>query len=429
MTSKQQPGAASRNNQVLMFIIHADGFSLDWQEPGEAVDPELVRAQTALFAAFQENPDQALFDLAFIDLKTLLSTSSRYFGMLSHQFIEQLAARPEREFLREKIDLNLTPEAAESLAGQAPFMNGLEVLDVEWIHRIWQRLHLAFAREIGQYPGTVAEYLTSRHATVQSVGRICFHLVENKRDSPPFAFLATYVNEVEMTGKVRHLPLKNALLEYKNDQKRLLDLLSTVYRAAEKSVFVSQLVDSGEIFQPIGLTSQEAYRFLKDIPVFEESGIVCRMPDWWKRRSGSARVSITIGSREPSRVGFGALVDFQVNLNLGDMQMSADELRQLLAEADGLMLIKGRWVEVDHEKLKLALQTYERTLIKMNADGLTLAEAFRLQLHTGKDLADDESSEALEVSQGIWLQSFLKQLASSNTLTQISTGEIGRAHV
>ena len=73
-----------------MFIIHADGFSLDWQEPGEAVDPELVRAQTALFAAFQENPDQALFDLAFIDLKTLLSTSSRYFGMLSHQHIRKL---------------------------------------------------------------------------------------------------------------------------------------------------------------------------------------------------------------------------------------------------------------------------------------------------------------------------------------------------
>lgn len=263
---------------------------------------------------------------------------------------------------------------------------------------------------------------------VKSVGRICFHLVENKRDTLPFAFLATYVNEVEMTGKVRHLPLKNALLEYKDDQTRLLNLLSTVYRSAEKSTFVSQLVDSGEIFQPIGLTSQEAYRFLKDIPAFEESDIVCRMPDWWKRRSSSTRVSITIGSREPSRIGFSALVDFQVNLSLGGLQLSADELRLLLSEADGLMLIKGRWVEVDHEKLKLALQAYERTMKKINADGLTLAEAFRLQLHAGNDLADDETGETLEVSQShLFKHQLLSQLKSADDHAK-ADDQVGQPH-
>ena len=32
----------------------------------------------------------------------------------------------------------------------------------------------------------------------------------------------------------------------------------------------------------------EAYRFLKDVPVLEESGMLVRLPDWWKKRPAPA---------------------------------------------------------------------------------------------------------------------------------------------
>jgi len=62
----------------------------------------------------------------------------------------------------------------------------------------------------------------------------------------------------------------------------LLNLLSPVQRAAEKSGFVRDLVESGRIFKALPWTPTEAFRFLKDAPMCEEAGIIVRLPDWWK---------------------------------------------------------------------------------------------------------------------------------------------------
>ena len=79
--------------------------------------------------------------------------------------------------------------------------------------------------------------------------------------------MATYSTVMGNDGKIKHLPLKNALIEYKNDNVKLMELLSTVNKASKKSTFISGLVDSGEIFHPIGLSQEEAFIFLKEIPI------------------------------------------------------------------------------------------------------------------------------------------------------------------
>lgn len=90
-------------------------------------------------------------------------------------------------------------------------------------------------------------------------GRVYFHLVESRRDDYPFAFLATYAGEVLAIGSARHLPLKNALMEYGENSHKLLELLATVNKAARQSSFVFELLESGEIFHPIGLYADEAH--------------------------------------------------------------------------------------------------------------------------------------------------------------------------
>jgi len=71
---------------------------------------------------------------------------------------------------------------------------------------------------------------------------------------------------------------------------------------SEKSAFVAGLVSSGEIFHPIGISSDEAYVFLKEIELYEEAGIICRIPNWWKSRRSAIKLSVSVGSREPSRL-------------------------------------------------------------------------------------------------------------------------------
>jgi non-specific serine/threonine protein kinase len=53
------------------------------------------------------------------------------------------------------------------------------------------------------------------------------------------------------------------------------------------------------------------------VPVFEHSGVLVRLPDWWKRRP-RPRVSVTIGSKRQKKFDSTAMLDFQVQLALGD---------------------------------------------------------------------------------------------------------------
>ena len=406
-----------------MAIILPDGWTFDWQTTAEPLDDRQAEAQQSLYRAFLDHPDQALYDLAFLDAALLKTPSSQYLALVSRQFISQVARRPEREFLREALRVDLTPEEGSDLVGQAPYMNGIEHLDTAWLRRTWQRLLAVYAKEIKDYTGTVAEYLSGRHAAVQASGRIYFHLVESRQLSRPFAFMATYADGVDQAGQASHLPLANALREYRSDRNKLLNLLSTVHRAADRSAFIKELLDTGEIFQPLGLTAAEAYTFLKEIPLYEASGIICRMPDWWKKRASAARVSVTIGSHAPSKVGLDTLVDFNVSIALGDLQLTEEELRQLLAETEGLVLIKGRWVEVDHERLQAVLQAYEQAGKNAGSGGLGLIEAMRLQLQTAKDRADVGSGTVVEINHGAWLQSFLKQMAAADVTETVSCGD------
>ena len=104
--------------------------------------------------------------------------------------------------------------------------------------RLWDELEAQVHAAIAQTPGGAAAYLKSCNPLWNAVGRVTFHLAENKRNpAHPFAFLATYTNRVSEQGKVQHLPLGRALEEYAGAKNRaaLAALLSPVQRAAEQS--------------------------------------------------------------------------------------------------------------------------------------------------------------------------------------------------
>ncbi len=64
-------------------------------------------------------------------------------------------------------------------------------------------------------------YLKSCNPVWNAVGRVTFHLAENKRNPAyPFAFLATYTHRISEQGKVQHLPLGRALEEYAGAKNR-----------------------------------------------------------------------------------------------------------------------------------------------------------------------------------------------------------------
>ena len=82
--------------------------------------------------------------------------------------------------------------------------------------------------------------LQKKSQDVRVPERIYFHIVENREDDAPFAFMATYATR-DQNGVVRHMPLSYALTEFKSEREKLLTLLSCLNRVGDVSPFLGDL--------------------------------------------------------------------------------------------------------------------------------------------------------------------------------------------
>jgi hypothetical protein len=81
--------------------------------------------------------------------------------------------------------------AATVLSG--PPIRGLEYLNAELLKEWWADLSILVRKEVQASGHGVQEYLRERNPLWRAVGRVSFHLAENKRDPDyPFAFMASY---------------------------------------------------------------------------------------------------------------------------------------------------------------------------------------------------------------------------------------------
>jgi non-specific serine/threonine protein kinase len=144
-------------------------------------------------------------------------------------------------------------------------------------------------------------FLQSVNPLWHLLGRVTFHVAENKRDeSCPFAFLATFTSRLSGQARLQHIPLAEALKLYAaaNDREKLESLLEPVRRAAAKSPVVRELLDTKQLFAPQAWTIRQTYRFLTESVAMEEAGVVVRMPNWWSaRQPPRPQVRVKIGGK------------------------------------------------------------------------------------------------------------------------------------
>ena len=241
-------------------------------------------------------------------------------------------------------------------------MQGAEYLTEAALQDVWRDLDAWVRGQVASFGQGLSGFLKQRAPLWHQVGRVCFHLAENRRDPEyPFAFLATYAPSLAGGARVQYQPLSKALQQYAGakDKKALVKLLSPVHLASQTSPFVKELVESGDIYQPLAWTPRQAYRFLKEVPVFEQSGVLVRLPDWWKKRP-RPRVGVTIGNKRQKKFDATAMLDFKVQLALGDAGAYRSRMAELLAAEEGLVLLRGQWVEVDRDKLTEALDHWKK---------------------------------------------------------------------
>jgi non-specific serine/threonine protein kinase len=308
-------------------------------------------------------------------------------------------------------------------------MKGAEYLTATVLQSLWQELDNAFGVELSESKCGVQDFLKRRNAAWNLVGRVHFNLAENRKDAAaPFAFLATYTTRLSAHAKAQHLPLGQALREYAGaaNKDRLLSLLLPVQRASENCSWLKAMVDAGEIFHPLRWRPSEAMQLLRDVPQLESAGVVVRMPATWQaNRPPRPQVTAKVGGKVLSGVGQDALLDFRMEVTLNGETLSAAEVRELLAKSDGLALVRGRWVEVDRERLSRMMEYFGQVERTASESGISLREAMRMLAGADVDAGgEDAATEAdwAKVVAGPWLAQTLKGLRSPEGLAGIDPG-------
>lgn len=391
-------------------------------------DGDNVGQHPTLTEAFQRGSGHGLL---YLDIAAGLFTEQEsfvYWKDFARRYLSLFAATPnleQRDLGNDPIAIPIPEDELYRREATAPPMRGAEYIDRDCLLQLWREMEEALRTEIIEFKKDIPSFFAARHSNWSLLGRVCFHLAENKNsEETPFAFLATYVHQATKDGKPQHLPLSRALDEYAGGKHKqaLLRLLGPIHRASLESPLLKGFIDSGDIFQTLAWTPQETHQFLQQIPIFEKAGIVVRVPNWWKAKQlRTPQVAIRIGETKASGVGFDALLDFSMSVVIGDDELNDQDIRDLLSRSENLVFFKGQWIEVDQVKLNDLLAKWKK-VAKTVGNGVSFAEGMRLLAGVTSALTpnDDVPNEPqARVISGSWLTATLEEIRDPSANKQL----------
>jgi len=193
----------------------------------------LVSASAAqrILEAFRFGRGHGVLQLGAGELGRDLDPTLSYWREIGQVFIARVcrAFDPANPTHQDLLIPDVAPDEIEAFLQSVPPMWGAEFISPTLLLELWSEIGQALALEAARFKEGIKGYLENQNSVWHVVGRVCFHLAENKRDPRyPFAFMATYVHKVSRHAQPQHLPLGRALEKYAGakNRKTLLALLS-----------------------------------------------------------------------------------------------------------------------------------------------------------------------------------------------------------
>ncbi|MFI4918740.1 MAG: DEAD/DEAH box helicase [Legionellales bacterium] len=357
---------------------------------------------TEIIDAFTQSQEQGLLQLLTLKVDAHWSMAMKYWRNYLAQYVNQLCHYASAEnYTGERIPApNLDHLQAWLL--KMPPMPGSEYCTPETMTFIWSAFDDWCRVQIVNNPQGVAGFLGEQLPAWQQVGRVCFHLAENKQDTDyPFAFIATYAASMTGSREIQYKQLNKALQEYASntDKQALYNLLKPIHEAAKQCEWVRELVDSQDIYHPMAWTPEEAYQLLLSVQQLESCGLIVKCPNWWKKRS-KPKVQITIGNKNGSHFNADTLLNFDIHIALDGEPLTAEEWNAIVQAKTGLIILRGQYIEVSQEKLQQALSHWQTVQSSFGRDGVSFIEGMRL-LAGARDLVGADFAEELHEWSGI----------------------------
>ncbi|HUC93742.1 MAG TPA: DEAD/DEAH box helicase [Paenibacillus sp.] len=181
----------------------------------------------------------------------------------------------------------------------------------------------------------------------------------------------------------------------------------------------------------LALSEEEAWRFLQDGSVrLLQAGCPVMLPAWWeaarsRRMRLRAKVKSSVGTAEQPMFGLNQIVDFDWKLAVGDIDLSEEELVRLAADNRRLLNVRGEWVHLDPNDVKLIREWMKR---KGKSKGMSFRDVLEWHLRGGLPLQGYEEDGTgrgpqAEIELNAHLASWLERLQRASELPVIDKPE------
>jgi len=145
-----------------------------------------------------------LLQLGAGEVSTSLPPAFGFWRDFGSRFVTALCAQPDAasaepgRSAHRSISLAIAPPSdtdLDAIAAAAPPMTGAEYLTPDVLRGLWVALDRAFTARLTHAQTSVQDVLRAFNPAWHTVGRVHFHLAENRKDQEaPFAFLATFTH-------------------------------------------------------------------------------------------------------------------------------------------------------------------------------------------------------------------------------------------
>src|SRR3569832_2519398 len=147
------------------------------EAPADAPAPAVSKA---LLQAYAHSPARGMLYSAAEDVTATLPASFEFARSIARLYLTNLCRAAIAE--PEGVVPELSPPADELAHAvlQAPPMTGLEYLNADVLAGWWHELDALVRSEIAEHHGGAQDYLRAHNPQWRFVGRVTFHLAENK---------------------------------------------------------------------------------------------------------------------------------------------------------------------------------------------------------------------------------------------------------
>ena len=365
---------------------------------------------------FYTRGPEALLKLLDLDYDPKSNDSLLFWHSFTHSCLKDFCLHDDN-----LEDFKKSPSDFKEVIKKSPFIAGYEHLNESVLSFFHTRILTALRKDSASYESR-EDFLKEHYPEWAQIGSSFFHLAENpEKNSSNFIFLATYAIRVSERKRLQHITFGKALEDSlkEKDKATALKILEPLHKVAKESVFVKTLLEEKKIYGPSILSNKEAQNFLGDFSLYEKAGIQVKLPKSWEgKKPTQPKVTLTLEEEEKkSFVSFNSLFRFHPRLTLEGKHLTEEEVSKILETEDGLIKIRGKWLDVNKDKLERVLGHWEKARL-LESQGLSFVEALKLLgksfLNLKNKSLEDDFEEILETTASEGLFNLIDSLKNTD---------------